>query len=272
VNDSGANGRGGLMPLAEVRRLLASPYCDESVLDSLRSDPRAAVSMLLAVADRRFLRQEDDRERHEEMLAIERELQQGGHTLIAGVDEAGVGPLAGPLVAAAVILGDAAAIRGIDDSKRLDAATRTQLAVEIRDRAVCVSIGIADVREIDELNVYHAGLLAMRRAVEGLTRRPDHVLVDARRIPDIGIEQSSYIRGDSRCLSIAAASIIAKTYRDALMDDLDVDHPGYGFSRHKGYGTPEHQAALRRLGPSVVHRVSYEFVRELVAGGRQLDD
>jgi ribonuclease HII len=261
-----------MMPLAEVRRILASPYCDASVLDSLRADPRAAVGLLVAAAHRRFYRLEDERERHEEMLAIERELQSGGHTLIAGVDEAGVGPLAGPLVAAAVILGEASAIEGIDDSKRLDAARRTQLAMEIRDRAVCVSIGIADVCEIDELNVYHAGLLAMRRAVEGLTQRPDHVLVDARRIPDIGIEQSAYVRGDSRCLSIAAASIIAKTWRDALMDDLDVDHPGYGFSRHKGYGTPEHQAALRRLGPSVVHRVSYELVRELVAGGRQMDD
>jgi ribonuclease HII len=261
-----------LMPLAEVRRLLASPFCDSSVVDSLRADPRPEIAELLAAADRRLLRVDADRARLEEMLAIEHELQQNGLMLVAGVDEAGIGPLAGPIVAAAVILGDAIDIPGIDEPKRLDTARRREIAFEIRDRARCVSIGISDVQEIDELNVYHAGLLAMRRAVEGLAERPDHVLVDARRIPDIGIEQSSYIRGDSRCLSIAAAAIVAKTYRDALMDDLDADHPGYDFSRHKGYGTPEHQAALRRLGPSAVHRTSHELVRELVSGGRRLDD
>ena len=272
VKEPIANGRGCLMPLAEVRRILASPYCDDSMLETLRADPREAVAVLLDSTDRRNQRMDDERERHEEMLAIERELQNGGTALVAGVDEAGVGPLAGPIVAAAVILGEACSIAGIDDAKRLDTATRNRLAIEIRDRAVCVSIGVADVHEIDELNVYHAGLLAMRRAVEGLTKRPDHVLVDARRIPDIGIEQSAYVLGDSRSPSIAAASIVAKAYRDALMDDLDVDHPGYGFSRHKGYATPEHFAALKRLGPSAVHRVSYESVREVVAGGRQLDD
>jgi ribonuclease HII len=269
---NGANGHGSLMPLAEVRRILASPYCDDSILETLRADPREAVAELLDSADRRNQRIDEERERHEEMLAIERQLQNGGSALVAGVDEAGVGPLAGPIVAAAVILGDACSFAGIDDVKRLDAAERARLAIEIRDHAVCISIGVAEVHEIDELNVYHAGLLAMRRAVEGLAKHPDHVLVDARRIPDIGIEQSAYVRVDSRCLSIAAASIIAKTYRDALMDDLDVDHPGYGFSRHKGYGTPEHHAALKRLGPSSVHRVSYDSVRELVASGRQLDD
>jgi ribonuclease HII len=262
----------GMLAISEIRRLLASPLCDEETLESFRADPRAAVAALLAEADRRSLRLDEERERHEEMLAIERELHASGHTMIAGVDEAGVGPLAGPLVAAAVILGDAASIAGIDESKRLDAATRVRLAGEIRKRAVSVSVAFADVDEIDELNIYHAGLIAMRRAVEGLSMRPDHVLVDARRIPDIGIEQSSYVRGDARSLSIAAASIIAKTTRDALMDDMDVDHPGYGFSRHKGYCTPEHEAALRRLGPSRIHRTSYELVRELVAGGRRQHD
>jgi ribonuclease HII len=259
------NGRDGQPPIAEVRRMLGSPMCDREMIESLRDDPRAAVSVLLDAAERRTLRLEEEQERHEEMLAIERELFASGRFLIAGVDEAGVGPLAGPIVAAAVILGEEGSKLEIEDAKRLDARTRTALADDIRQRSTCVSIGIADVDEIDELNVYHAGLLAMRRAVDGLERRPDHVLVDARRIPDIGIAQSAFIRGDSRSLSIAAASVIAKTHRDRIMEELDRAHPGYGFAQHKGYGTPEHQEALRRLGASKAHRTSYEFVREIVA-------
>ncbi|HEY2772619.1 MAG TPA: ribonuclease HII [Candidatus Binatia bacterium] len=258
--------------LAEIRRLLSNPLCDPDFIESLRDDPRDSVASLLVAAERRRERQEEAQDRTDEMLAIEKELQASGRFVIAGVDEAGMGPLAGPIVAAAVILGDMASFRGIHDSKNIGAALRASLAVQIRRKARSVSIGIADVDEINELNVYHAGLLAMRRAVEGLTQRPDHALVDARRIPDIGIEQSSYIRGDSRSLSIAAASIIAKTHRDSLMDELDVRFPGYGFCRHKGYATPEHQSALRRLGPSAVHRTSYDAVQELVSGGRQLDD
>jgi ribonuclease HII len=264
--------RNGTPPLSEVRRMLGSPMCDREMIESLRNDPRAAVAMLLDAAERRTQRIEEESERNEELLAIERELFASGRFLIAGVDEAGMGPLAGPIVAAAVILGDAANVQGLEDSKKLDAATRTKLSEEIRERAASISIGIADVEEIDELNVYHAGLLAMRRAVEGLECKPDHVMVDSRRIPDIGIAQSAFIRGDSRSLSIAAASLIAKTHRDGLMDELDQQHPGYGFSRHKGYGTPEHQAALRRLGVSKAHRTSYEFVRELIASGRVQDD
>jgi ribonuclease HII len=260
------------LPLSEIRRMLASPLVSADMIAGLRRDPRVQVATLLEAAERRAHRIYAERQRHDEMYAIERELQSSGRFLIAGVDEAGVGPLAGPIVAAAVILGDAATIQGIEDSKHVDAGRRESLAREIRARARGISIGVATVAEIDRINVYHAGLLAMRRAVEGLAKRPDHVIVDARRIPDIGIEQSAYVRGDSRSLSIAAAAIIAKTHRDAMMVDLDRVHPGYGFSRHKGYGTPEHHAALRRLGASAIHRASYEAVRELVAGGRQMHD
>jgi ribonuclease HII len=260
------------LPLSEIRRMLASPLVSADMIAWLRRDPRVQVATMLEAAERRARRIRAERERHDEMFAIERELQASGRFLIAGVDEAGVGPLAGPLVAAAVMLGDAASIEGIQDAKRVDTARRDALAAEIRTRAIAVSIGIATVEEIDRINIYHAGLLAMRRAVEGLSRRPDHVIVDARRIPDIGIEQSAYVRGDARSLSIAAASIVAKTHRDAMMVDLDREHPGYGFSRHKGYGTPEHHAALRRLGASAIHRSSYEAVRELIAGGRQMHD
>jgi ribonuclease HII len=260
------------LPLSEIRRMLASPMLSADMIARLRRDPRVQVATLLEAAERRARRMHAERQRHDEMFAIERELQASGRSLIAGVDEAGVGPLAGPLVAAAVVLGDAASIDGIGNARTVDTAGRHALAAQIRSRAIAVSIGIATVDEIDRINVYHAGLLAMRRAVEGLAKRPDHVIVDARRIPDIGIEQSAYVRGDSRSLSIAAASIVAKTHRDELMVNLDREHPGYGFSRHKGYGTPEHHAALRRLGASAIHRSSYEAVRELTARGRQMDD
>lgn len=258
--------RDSLPSLADVRRLLAQSPADGPALQRLRDDPRASVAALLAAAGRRDAREAQRQQKKQEMLQLERDLAARGMVCIAGVDEAGLGPLAGPIVAAAVILGDAAAIDGIDDSKKLDARRRERLAPQILAKAACAAIGVADVAEIDELNVYHAGLLAMRRAVEGLTLRPDHVLVDARRIPGLDIDQSAHVKGDARSLSIAAASIVAKTHRDALMDDLDRAYPGYGLARHKGYGTAEHQQALRRLGASPVHRMSYGAVRELVAG------
>jgi ribonuclease HII len=258
-----------LPTLAEVRRLLDASDPSLGIPDFLRRDPRASVAALVATAERRLARARQRETRRLAMLEMERDLYARGRLVVAGVDEAGLGPLAGPIVAAAVILGEAADLDGIDDSKKLDANTRERLAPQIRERATAFAIGIAEVAEIDERNVYHAGLLAMRRAVEGLALRPDHVLVDARRIPGIDVEQSAHVRGDARSLSIAAASILAKTFRDALMEELDRLHPGYGLARHKGYGTPEHQQALRRLGASPVHRMSYEAVRELVATAPQ---
>jgi len=237
----------------------------DALLVSLREDPRAGVAALLRAHERRDQARRREQRRREGMLEMERRLQREGRAVVAGVDEAGLGPLAGPVVAAAVILGDATDIDGIDDSKKLDAGRREHVASRIRARAAAFAIGVAEVDEIDRLNVYHAGLLAMRRAVDGLGRRPDHVLVDARRIPGIDIEQSAHVRGDARSLSIAAASILAKTFRDGLMEELDRVHPGYGLARHKGYGTPEHQDAIRRLGASPIHRLSYEAVR-LLAG------
>lgn len=257
--------RAALPSLAELRIQLSASQPDPALLASLRADPRAGVAALVAAAERRRQKAEQQQRKRLAMLELERELAARGRLVIAGVDEAGIGPLAGPVVAAAVILGDAAGLDGIDDSKKLDEKKREALAPQIRARAAAWAVGIADIAEIDELNVYHAGLLAMRRAVEGLGLRPDHVLVDARRIPGLDIEQSAHVKGDARSLSIAAASIVAKTHRDALMDDLDRLHPGYGFARHKGYGTPEHQEAVRRLGASPVHRMSYEAVRELAA-------
>jgi ribonuclease HII len=195
--------------------------------------------------------------RLEALLRRERELWAGGVERIAGVDEAGVGPLAGPVVAAAVILPAGLGIEGVDDSKRLTPAQRTRLADEVRTHAVAWAVGVVEPREIDLWNVHRASLIAMRRAVDGLAVRPDHVLVDAHRIHGLGARQEPIVHGDATCHAIAAASILAKTVRDASMDDCDRRFPGYGFAEHKGYPTASHRDAIRRLGPCPVHRRSF---------------
>jgi ribonuclease HII len=179
------------------------------------------------------------------------------------VDEVGVGPLAGPVLAAAVILPQSVKLRGVDDSKRLTAALREELAEKIRACALGVGVGIVEVDDIDRLNIYRAALEAMRRAVIALPITPDHVLEDARRIPQITHPQTALIDGDARSYSVAAASIVAKVARDRLMCDLDTLYPQYGFRRHMGYATGEHLAAIERYGPSPAHRRSFAPVREL---------
>jgi ribonuclease HII len=185
--------------------------------------------------------------------------------LIAGVDEAGRGPLAGPVVAAAVILDDQNPIAGLNDSKKLTAARRAQLFDEIRAKALCCSIAEASVAEIDQLNILQATMLAMRRAVEGLRLRPAQVLVDGNRIPVLNVPAEAIVKGDAKVTSIAAASILAKVHRDRLCDDLHARHPGYGFATHKGYPTPDHLQALQNLGPCPDHRQSFGPVRATAA-------
>jgi ribonuclease HII len=197
------------------------------------------------------------------MLNFERLLWKSGIRSIAGVDEVGVGPLAGPVVAAAVIFPPNTELAGIDDSKQLEPEQRAQLAATIRQSATAIGIGSAEVGEIDQFNIYQAALLAMRRAIEALPLAPEHVLVDARVIPGVSIPQNSFNKGDGINFSIAAASIIAKTHRDRLMEDFEKEYPGYGFAHHKGYGTLEHQNAIRELGPCPIHRLSFQFIREL---------
>jgi ribonuclease HII len=191
----------------------------------------------------------------------ERSLRAQGFSLIAGLDEAGMGAWAGPVVAAAVILPDGARLPLARDSKSLTALQRERCAVAIRRMAVAWAVGIASHAEVDELNVRAAGLLAMRRAVEALAVQPDHLLLDAFRIPNFDIPQRGIIRGDRRVKCIAAASVIAKVHRDGLMVTLGGEHPGYGFAVHKGYGTAAHAAAVQKLGPCAIHRMSYEPIR-----------
>ena len=183
---------------------------------------------------------------------------------MAGVDEVGRGPLAGPVVAAAVILDEKRTIRGLNDSKLLQREERERLDLEIRRRAICCSVAEASVEEIDRFNILRAALLAMRRAVEGLSQQPSIVLVDGNQRPELTMPVRTVVGGDSRVRAISAASIIAKVYRDRLLMALHEEHPQYGFHGHKGYSTPEHLAALREHGACPHHRRSFAPVREVM--------
>ena len=186
-----------------------------------------------------------------------------GALRIAGVDEAGRGPLFGPVVAAAVILPKGCRLLGLTDSKKLSAKMRTELDAVIRAHAVCWAIAEVDAETIDRINIRRASLLAMRRAVEQLAQSPDFLLIDGRDTIDWECEQRAVVRGDGTSFSIAAASVLAKVYRDRLLVELDGAYPVYGLARHKGYGSPEHMAALERLGPTPLHRKSYRPVAQI---------
>ena len=183
---------------------------------------------------------------------------------ICGIDEAGRGPLAGPVVAAAVILDPGRRINGLRDSKVLNPARREELAARIRERAIAFAVAEASVEEIDEVHILQASLLAMRRAVDALQVVPEYALVDGNQMPRLTVPGRAIVSGDALEPAISAASILAKTARDAMMRSFDELHPGYGFAQHMGYGTPEHLDCLQRLGPCVLHRRSFAPVRGLV--------
>jgi ribonuclease HII len=232
------------------------------LLEALEADARRGARDLAARIRSRRQSNRAEGQRLRRLLAYEKELWDQGFEFIAGVDEAGIGPLAGPVVAGAVILPRDCKLRDLDDSKLLDHITRENLARQIKENAIAWATGIADVDEIDHLNIYQAGLLAMRRAIESLKLPPHYILVDARTIPGCSVEQRGIVCGDRLSASIAAASIIAKTTRDAMMAEFDEKYPGYGFASHKGYSTPVHFQMLQRLGASPIHRRSFRPVRE----------
>ena len=237
----------------------------KGLIEALESDARQSAQHLAKQIRKRWRRNRAEGQRLHNLLRFEIELWAEGFNLVAGVDEAGMAPLAGPVIAAACILPRDYKLRGLNDSKQiLDEALRYELANQIKADAIAWSVGRAEVEEIDKLNIYHAGLLAMRRAVEGLESQPDFVLVDARRIPYCPAPQRGIIKGDTLSASIAAASIIAKTTRDALMCEFDSVHPGYNFASHKGYPTPEHCRRLKELGAVPIHRRSFARVREVL--------
>jgi ribonuclease HII len=197
--------------------------------------------------------------RHPDMRH-ERRLWRAGIDAVAGVDEAGVGPMAGPVVAAAVLFAPEIYIKGVHDSKQLDAERRDELHAIIQGRALAIGIGMAEVDEIDRVNIYWATMRASKRAVAALQQAPGHVLVDGRKIPGLAIPQTHIVGGDRKSFCIAAASILAKVTRDRIMIAYDEQYPGYGFSQHKGYCTSDHMQLLEQLGPSPIHRRSFSPV------------
>jgi ribonuclease HII len=254
------------LSVAELRArfLDAGRPLPEECEAALEADPRAGAREVLRLVRKRRHENRCEGQRLRNLLRFETELWERGVVHVAGVDEAGMAPLAGPVVAGACILPKDYRPRGIDDSKQLDRRERERLAADIKANALCWAVARAEVDEIDGLNIYRAGLLALTRAVRGLATPPDHLLVDARKLADLRVPQTPIIHGDALSLTIAAASILAKTTRDALMAELDLAYPGYGFARHKGYPTAEHFEALRGLGACPIHRRSFQPVREVL--------
>ncbi len=237
----------------------------EDILRALSADPRKGARQFAEQIRKRSLEHILEEERLQKLLRHENELNRQGYGLIAGVDEAGMAPLAGPVVAAAVILPQNYTLYGLNDSKKINGMRkREMLARQIKEDSICWSSGRAEVEEIDRLNIYRAGLLAMARALKGLGTRPDFVLVDARTIPHCPIPQKAIVHGDALSASIAAASLIAKTTRDLYMIEMDRVYDGYGFASHKGYPTPKHLEALKQRGLTPIHRRSFAPVRDIL--------
>ncbi len=256
-----------LRSLAELRAAFAAsrtPAACEALAGELAGDDRSGARALLERLHARRVALARETDRIAALLALRDELWSRGVRGIAGVDEVGVGPLAGPVVAAAVVLPQVVSLVGLDDSKRVPPARRLVLAEAIRSTALGVGIGEVSVDEIDQVGIYRAGLEAMRRAVASLARvhAVGHLLVDARTVPGFGLPQTAIVKGDQKDASIAAASIVAKVHRDALMERLGRRYPAYGFERHMGYGTADHVAALERHGPCPVHRRSFAPVAQ----------
>ena len=236
--------------------LLEKKQLSATELKVLQEDERKGVQVLL----KRFLRRQEKekalQEQYNRMMAYENKCFSRGLNLVAGIDEAGRGPLAGPVVAAAVILNPDQPIIGLNDSKQLTKAQRKILVEQIKEHALSIGVGIVSAKEIDDLNIYQASKLAMEKAVQALDMTPDALLIDAMKI-NTPIPQVSIIKGDARSVSIAAASIIAKETRDEMMEELNRKYPGYDFHQHMGYGTKAHLEAIRRLGPCPEHRLSF---------------
>lgn len=244
--------------ISEIRSLLEDQETvPEQLLAAMNRDRRAGVKKLLT----RYYRQQEflrrKREKAEMMLIEEKNLWSQGYSFLGGIDEAGRGPLAGPVVSACVILPEGFCLDGVDDSKKLSSEKREILYDIICKKAVAVGIGIADPNQIDKVNIYNATVESMIQAVNACSRQPDYLLIDAMRLNKISLPQLSIIGGDAKSQSIAAASVVAKVTRDRIMDGFAKLYPEYGFDRHKGYGTKEHISAIRTYGLSPIHRQSF---------------
>ncbi|MFQ5864770.1 MAG: ribonuclease HII [bacterium] len=237
----------------------------DKIFCKINEDVRLGRLALFTGFDLKNHQETDERERIRNMLAYEQELWNKGFKYIAGLDESGRGPLAGPVVAAAVIFPKDIFVPRIDDSKKLSSVVRESLYDIIVEQALDYGLGLAEVAEIDRINIYQATFLAMERALDKLSIRPEHLLVDGRAFPNDNIPYTTIVKGDSKCYSIAAASILAKVIRDRLMREYDAKYPEYGFARHKGYPTPGHLDALEKFGACPIHRQSFHPKRFLEA-------
>lgn len=247
--------------IKEIKHLILEQRYSEEEWIAFQHDERKGVKDLLAKELKKKEEQKKVIELHNEMSAFEDRYIASGCKAIAGVDEVGRGPLAGPVVASAVILDPDVPIYGLQDSKKLSKAKLDELYDKILTQSLAVGVGVISAEEIDHLNIYHATKQAMKKAVKALSNSPDCLLVDAMEL-DIPIQQESLIKGDARSISIAAASIVAKVTRDRMMEKLAIEYPAYGFDRHVGYGTKEHLLALDRYGVTQAHRKSFAPVRE----------
>ena len=250
------------MKINEVKELLAgTPTCEQ--LAELKADERSGVQKLLAAYYKRLEKADQERERFTKMLSYEKKYYAQGIQYVAGVDEAGRGPLAGPLVIAAVILPQDVFISGLNDSKQLSAAKRDKLYDEVLAKAVAIEVNIVSVSNIDKYNIYTATQRGMAEVLEHLPVRPRVALIDAMPVEAKGMETVSIIHGDALSASIAAASIIAKVTRDRIMERMDVLYPAYGFASNKGYGSGAHMQAIAEYGATKWHRRSYEPVKSM---------
>ena len=242
--------------LASIQRL------DDPLLTELEQDSRSGVIQAIAKRKKEIQKRLDEDERLEGMLAYEKECYAREIELIAGVDEVGRGPLAGPVVAAAVILPKACKIPGLNDSKKIPKSKHKEIYEAVLQNAIAIGIGVKDNHVIDQVNIYEATKLAMMEAIGQLEPQPQHLLIDAMRL-DLPIPQTSIIKGDANSLSIAAASIVAKVTRDQMMEEFDCEYPGYDFTQNAGYGTANHLAGLHKLGVTPIHRRSFEPVKSM---------
>ena len=242
--------------LANIQRL------DDPLLAELEQDSRSGVIQAIVKRKRDIQKRIDEDERLEGMMAYEKECYARGMKLIAGVDEVGRGPLAGPVVAASVILPKACKIPGLNDSKKIPKSKHKEIYEAVLQNAIAIGIGIKDNHVIDQVNIYEATKLAMMEAIGQLDPQPQHLLIDAMKL-DLPISQTSIIKGDANSLSIAAASIVAKVTRDQMMEEFDREYPGYDFAQNAGYGTAKHLAGLDKLGVTPIHRRSFEPIKSM---------
>lgn len=249
--------------IKEVKERLAMiDELDHPLFEELIYDARAGVQSAINKRKRELQKQVEEDLRLEKMLAYEKELYAQGIHLIAGVDEVGRGPLAGPVVAAAVILPENCKIPGLNDSKKIPKTKHQAIYQAVLDQALSIGIGVKDNRVIDQVNIYEATKLAMLEAIQELEPQPQHLLIDAMKL-DLPISQTSIIKGDANSLSIAAASIVAKVTRDQMMTAYDQEYPGYDFAQNAGYGTTRHLEGLEKQGVTPIHRRSFEPIKSM---------